>query len=476
MLELADRNTVLHFIEVFKGNGFTDNGICGLLGNLYAESGVRCNNLQNSYEKKWNVTDESYTFNVDKGTWTDPINGQPFAFDKGGYGLAQWTSSGRKQGLKNLADEMGKSIADESVQFLWLYTELTKSYRNVYKVLIDSNSTIEECAEIVVCKYEKPASVLGDEETKRKTVDRRIGYAKEFCTEFFGKESVANKVANTVANNNNNSKKNIVVAINAGHWLGNTKSIPKDAPIWGGTLEWTLNCRVVDKFVELLSNYDGVTIVQNYDVTGQTTKNNELSDRVRMAEEAKADIYLSIHHNAVAHTFGTTASGMTIFYYNGNATNKRQATAMYNEIKSRTGLKGNRATPIKGTRDYYEITKPTMNSYIIECAFMDSNDVYYIAKNEWPTQIAEGLIAFLVSEFGFTKKQISDTPKEEKEKEEVVVNTSTNKVKVVEKTTVYSKTNSVAEPGIYTITEVENGMGKLKSGIGYIPLANTKNV
>lgn len=485
MLELSNRNTVLHLIDYFSKCGFTDNGICGLLGNLYAESGVRTNNLQNSYEKKWNVTDESYTYNVDKGTWKDPIDGKTFAFDRGGYGLAQWTSSGRKQGLLDLATELNKSIADESVQFQWLYTELTRSYRDVYKVLIDSSSTIESCAEIVVCRFEKPASVLADEESKQKTVNKRIGYAKEFATEFFGKGNVMGR--------------NIVVAINAGHWLGNPKGVPKSMPVLGGTLEWTLNSRVVDKFVELAKQYDGITVVQNYDVTGKSLVNNELNDRIRMAEQAKADIYLSIHHNGGIN--GGTGGGTTIFYYQGNATNQRQATAMYNEIKARTGLKGNRSTPIKGTRDYIEVYKPTMNSYIIECAFMDSVvDVQYINKPEWPTQIAEGILAFLVKEFGFTKKVNSDTPKEEVEvkeetKEEVKTEPTTKeetkketenvsasvpvtvgKVKVSAKTSVYSKTNSVADPGVYTITEIENGMGKLKSGIGYIPLANTKNV
>ena len=37
--------------DYFKGKGFTDAGTAGLMGNLYAESGLNPKNLQNSFEK-----------------------------------------------------------------------------------------------------------------------------------------------------------------------------------------------------------------------------------------------------------------------------------------------------------------------------------------------------------------------------------------------------------------------------------------
>ena len=58
-------------------------GVAGLMGNLYAESGLRSNNLQNTFEKKFGMTDEQYTAAVDNGTYTN------FVKDSAGYGLAQ---------------------------------------------------------------------------------------------------------------------------------------------------------------------------------------------------------------------------------------------------------------------------------------------------------------------------------------------------------------------------------------------------
>lgn len=65
-------------------------GVAGLMGNLYAESGLNPQNLQNTYEKKFGMTDNEYTQKVDKGTYNN------FVKDSAGYGLAQWTYWSRK--------------------------------------------------------------------------------------------------------------------------------------------------------------------------------------------------------------------------------------------------------------------------------------------------------------------------------------------------------------------------------------------
>lgn len=47
------------------GKGLSKAGVAGLMGNLYAESGLNPKNLQNSYERKLGYTDSSYTAAVD---------------------------------------------------------------------------------------------------------------------------------------------------------------------------------------------------------------------------------------------------------------------------------------------------------------------------------------------------------------------------------------------------------------------------
>jgi hypothetical protein len=71
--------------DYFKAKGLNDFGVAGLMGNLYAESGLRPTNLQNTYEKKLDMSDAEYTAAVDAGVYTNFVN------DSAGYGLAQWT-------------------------------------------------------------------------------------------------------------------------------------------------------------------------------------------------------------------------------------------------------------------------------------------------------------------------------------------------------------------------------------------------
>ena len=72
----------------------------GIMGNLCAESSLRPDNLQNSYEKSLGMTDAEYTAAVDAGTYTE----EQFSHDHAGYGLAQWTYWSRKQRTGQHAD------------------------------------------------------------------------------------------------------------------------------------------------------------------------------------------------------------------------------------------------------------------------------------------------------------------------------------------------------------------------------------
>lgn len=66
--------------DYLKGVGYNNYGVAGLMGNLQAESGLKPNNLQDSYERSLGFTDETYTRAVDAGTYTN------FVYDSAGYG------------------------------------------------------------------------------------------------------------------------------------------------------------------------------------------------------------------------------------------------------------------------------------------------------------------------------------------------------------------------------------------------------
>ena len=131
------------------------------MGNLQAESGLIPNRveilcLKRLAEVGKHYTDATYTAFVDDGTisldeFLHPLPGKQY-----GYGLAQWTSPGRKAGLYTLAKMKKVSIGDVGVQLEWLITELKQSYSSVWGILTDTQD-IRTASDAVLTKFEQPA-------------------------------------------------------------------------------------------------------------------------------------------------------------------------------------------------------------------------------------------------------------------------------------------------------------------------------
>lgn len=154
------------------GKGLTKKGTAGLMGNLYAESGLRPNNLQQTYEKSLGFTDESYTAAVDNGTYTN------FVRDSAGYGLAQWTYWSRKQSMLNFHKAANKSIGDLETQLDFMMKELA-GYGTLLN-LLKTTDDIQAASDAVLTQYEKPA----DQGTAVKK--KRADYGRGFYDKYAG--------------------------------------------------------------------------------------------------------------------------------------------------------------------------------------------------------------------------------------------------------------------------------------------------
>ena len=125
------------------------HGTAGLMGNLYAESGLRSTNLQQSAEKRLGMTDDQYTAAVDSREYQD------FIRDSAGYGLAQWTYHSRKANLLEYAWSRGTSIGDEDMQVDFLLHELQTDYKTLFERL-QTAQTVREASDAVLTMYEQP--------------------------------------------------------------------------------------------------------------------------------------------------------------------------------------------------------------------------------------------------------------------------------------------------------------------------------
>ena len=159
--------TIWDFLYGKLGNAY---GVAGMMGNLYAESALRPNNLQNTYEKKLGMTDAEYTIAVDGGSYTN------FVKDSAGYGLAQWTYWSRKQALLEFAQAAGKSICDLQMQLDFLWKEL-QGYTSVLNTL-KTTTTVKAASDAVLTGYERPAD-QGDAVKKK-----RAGYGQSYFDKY----------------------------------------------------------------------------------------------------------------------------------------------------------------------------------------------------------------------------------------------------------------------------------------------------
>ena len=161
-----------------KAQGLNDFGIAGLMGNLYAESGLKPTNLQNTFEKKLGMSDDEYTKAVDDKTYTN------FVKDSAGYGLAQWTYYSRKQKMLDFHTEKGKSIGDLTTQLEFLVQELTTGYKtSVWEVLKTAKSVLE-ASNAVLLKFERPADQSEAVQTKR------ASYGQEYYDAYATKNNI----------------------------------------------------------------------------------------------------------------------------------------------------------------------------------------------------------------------------------------------------------------------------------------------
>lgn len=175
-MALHGKNNEEKIWNFLKSKGLNDYGAAGLMGNLYAESGLNPCNLQNTYERSLGFTDAEYTAAVDSGKYSG------FVRDCGGYGLAQWTHWSRKEALLKHVKARGASIGDLEAQLEYLFIELGRSFVGVLETL-KTASSVRLASDVVLLKFERPAD---QSETARA---RRASYGQKYYDRYAKKNA-----------------------------------------------------------------------------------------------------------------------------------------------------------------------------------------------------------------------------------------------------------------------------------------------
>ena len=422
-----EKDTALRIKAWLLAQGLTEDGVYGLMANLYVESGFRSNNLQNSYVEKLGLSDEEYTAKVDSGEYDE------FIIDHAGYGLCQWTFWSRKEDLLTFVKSRGASIGDETAQLEYLMDELTRKYPTVLNLLKSSHDE-RECAIRVMLDFERPANQSEANQQKR------ADYATELK-----------------ANLKEESYMGIKVMIDAGHGMNTAGKRCMKSLDSNQTREWYLNDRIADKLQKMLEDY-GCEVKRSDDTTGKTDVS--LAERVRRANEWKADVFISIHHNAGIN--GGAGGGTVVYHYCSTGGGIQMATKLYNAVVKSTGLVGNRSTKVKKT-GYYVLLHTNMRAYLIENGFMDSKvDVPVILTDDHATKTAQGILNCLIEEYGLKRVSGSDPVVKEED--------------VAENATTTSNVRYTVQAGVFSSKANAEALQKKLKADGYEAIVTTKTV
>lgn len=189
-----------------------------------------------------------------------------------------------------------------------------------------------------------------------------------------------------------------IIAIDAGHGRNTAGKRCLKSIDPAQTREWYLNDRIADDLQARLGAC-GCTVIRVDDTTG--AKDISLSARVKAANAANADIYISIHHNAGIN--GGLGGGTVVYYYSNAAERSGQAQRLYDAIVTQTGLRGNRSGKVL-KKGFYVIKNTKMPAFLIENGFMDSRtDVPIILTAAHAEKTAQGILEFLVGELHLDK-------------------------------------------------------------------------
>ena len=258
----------------------------------------------------------------------------------------------------------------------------------------------------------------------------------------------------------------IKIALDAGHGL---RTSGKQTP--DGIKEWTLNDKVRDKIVAMLSSYDCEFLFPDKN-EGYTDES--LSSRVSYYISMGANVLVSIHHNAFTGKWGNATGVETYTDKACTAADLELARLIQSKLAAYTGLKN------RGVKkaNWAVINQNKITAVLVEGGFMDSKHDYAIITSDagqtaYARAVAEALIEFLDlrkkdstsnTVVSTTPTSTTNTDFQVKFKEEMNVRIKAGvnhaKVTICKKNTVYT---------IKKTTKVGDVLwGYLKSGAGWV--------
>jgi N-acetylmuramoyl-L-alanine amidase len=169
--------------------------------------------------------------------------------------------------------------------------------------------------------------------------------------------------------------------------------------------EWSFNNEVIVTFEEALSQYEDVEFLRTDDRTGKTDV--PLKTRTDKANNWKADIYISFHHNANTGKWGSWTGTETYTYLGSNPKSEKLASMVHPRIVKVYGLKD------RGMKkaNFHIVRESHMPSILIEGCYMDSTiDIVKLRDHNVLKSVGYAVAEGVAEYAGLKKKIINQSP------------------------------------------------------------------
>ncbi len=155
------------------------------------------------------------------------------------------------------------------------------------------------------------------------------------------------------------------IVIDAGHGGFDPGKVASD-----GTEEKGINLAVAKALEGYLEQGGAVVYTtRTEDSSLSKNKREDLKSRADIANNGKADMFISIHQNSFP---SGNARGAQVFYYKGSEQGKRLAELIQSRLKEVADNSNERA--VKANDSYYVLKQTDIPGVIVECGFLSNSE------------------------------------------------------------------------------------------------------
>lgn len=170
------------------------------------------------------------------------------------------------------------------------------------------------------------------------------------------------------------------IVIDAGHGGFDPGKVAFD-----GVNEKNINLAIASKLSTFLE--EGGAVIRNTRIEDSSlseSKRQDLKSRAEIANNSKADIFVSIHQNSFPKS---SVKGAQVFYYKGSEEGKKLAGFIQSRLKEVVDIDNSRIA--KANDSYYVLKQIKIPSVIVECGFL-SNSVEHnkLMSSEYQEKLA----------------------------------------------------------------------------------------